>query len=119
MRRTSWDKLLSGAGNTLALARRRHYSRDVERVAIWSVRGTRRSAPAARETMVMIVPAMFAGDSSRGGACSVHGTPMIQRPATTAGGCGERRRGSPRRLPRQLNWSTYNPLQPTREDARG
>jgi hypothetical protein len=60
----------------------------------------------------MIIPLMFSGDSSRGGACSVHGIEMIQQPATLAGGCGEHRRGSPRRLPSQHNWNTYNPVKP-------
>src|SRR5438309_4846856 len=58
--------------------------------------------------MVMIVETLSARDSSRGGACSVHGIDMVQQPATTAaGGCGERRRGSPRRLPLQYEWITY------------
>jgi hypothetical protein len=63
--------------------------------------------------MVRIIELIFDGDSSRGGTCSVHGIEMIQRATTAAGGCGERRRTSPRRLPLDYNWSTYNPMQST------
>src|SRR2546422_804748 len=66
--------------------------------------------------MVMIVRTMFSAYSSRGGACSLHGIEMVHQRPTAAGGCGELRLGSPRRLPRTTQWITYNPVQPRADE---
>lgn len=67
----------------------------------------------------MIIAVMFDGDSSRGGACSVHGDNMTQRRTTAAGGCGELRWGSPRRLPATTQWITYNAVERTASQPTG
>jgi hypothetical protein len=63
--------------------------------------------------MVTIILLMISADSSRGGACSIHGRAMIQQTATAAGVFGELRWGSPRRLLTAIQWSTYKSVQRT------
>jgi hypothetical protein len=49
----------------------------------------------------------------------MHGHKMTRVQTTAAGGCGELRWGSPRRLPVPTQWSTYNAVERTASQPTG